>query len=663
MKKEHPNHLSAREGNANRYRTVIEETDAGYFFIDREGIIRDVNKSWVRLYKYSSAEEVVGKHFLEIQRLEDVEDAKRLVSDVIEGGAQYPTGEFSRKCRDGSIGYHTFSVGPAYQNGEIVGIEGFIIDITEHKNAENALFESQERYRKLFDTMGEGVVLIDAEGNILEANRSAENILGLMRSEIESRNYVGSEWEIIRPDGSPMPAEEMAGPKAMNERRPVKDVVMGVRRPDGAVSWISVSATPLLGEDGELEGVVSTFTDITERRQAELSRLKSEEEKKRIEEQLYQAQKMESVGRLAGGVAHDFNNILTSVMGYAELLKMEFDDSATNAGQAVDIILKGARRAADLTQKLLGFARHGKYNPVPLDLNEVLGETMDMLAKIFEMSIDVTSDLDGQLLAVLADRSQVNQVLSNLIINARDAMPDGGTLVLKTENTYVAGRQDGLDLDSGNYVRFSISDSGIGMSPETRERIFEPFFTTKDKDRGTGLGLATVYGIVKNHRGEITVHSEPMKGTTFAVYLPASNSRITIEEPETAVPIGNASILVIDDEEQVRSVAGEMLRSAGHSVLVAASGREAIDIFRTRWSTIDAVLLDMIMPGIDGRETFRALREIDDGVKVILSSGYSQTKHAQELLGRGAAGYVQKPFSLAELTSAVSEALGTMDID
>jgi len=389
-------------------------------------------------------------------------------------------------------------------------------------------------------------------------------------------------------------------------------------------------------------------------------RRKAEEERKNLEEQFVQAQKMESIGRLAGGIAHDFNNILAVIMGYAELLTMKFKDDTKGEGKAADRIYKSVKRAGGLTYQLLGFARGGKYNPVPLKINNVIKNTIRMSEKIFEKTITVKYDFEERIKIIKADKNQFEQILTNLIINAKDAMPMGGKIIFKTENVYLDKEHisEYPEFEPGHYVKLSITDTGIGMTKVVKERAFEPFFTTKGEVKGTGLGLATVYGIVKNHNGQIYCVSEPGKGTTFTIYLPASEEEI-IEEKivKTRILRGDETILVVDDEENIREFTKEQLESIGYRVKLAGDGIEAIKIYKEKKDEIDLILLDMIMPDMAGKETFQELRKINPDVKVLLISGFSEDERAIETIDKGALGFIPKPFSLQELSESISEAL------
>ncbi len=389
-----------------------------------------------------------------------------------------------------------------------------------------------------------------------------------------------------------------------------------------------------------------------------LQRERRNEEKKKLEEQFFESQKMESIGRLAGGIAHDFNNILMGIIGNAESLARRIGDRSAIERKAAERIVTGADRAAHLTKQLLSFARGGKYHPIPLNINHAIEETIHVSEKIFEKNISVVFDFEQDIDAVEADDNQLNQVLTNLAINAKEAMPKRGTLTISTRNV---GADEELvqrypEVRPARYVKVSFADTGKGMSLEVRERIFEPFFTTKEM--GTGLGLATVYGIIKNHEGYIYCSSEPKEGTTFTFYLPASEKAVAEKKAGGAVVTGEAVILVVDDEVDVRSAFQQQLESLGYTVLLAADGIEALDVYEKRGAAIDLVLLDLIMPDMAGRETYQALKKLNPDVKVFLVSGYSNNdKAAATMIDEGALGFIQKPLKRRQLSKAVSQAL------
>jgi len=399
-------------------------------------------------------------------------------------------------------------------------------------------------------------------------------------------------------------------------------------------------------------GVAIAFHDTTEHRRAE-------EERAYLREQLAQAQRMESIGLLAGGIAHDFNNLLGGILGYASFLKTRLAETDPMY-RYVDTIERSGIRAAELTSQLLAFARGGKYDTKPVKVERIIEETLQIVGRTFDRSIEIVTRIDRSLPAIEADAGQIQQVLMNLFVNARDAMPGGGRLIIEAhsmvlDEDYAKKR---LGAKPGPYVVVSVTDTGVGMDKQTLSRVFEPFFTTKEKGKGTGLGLAVVYGIVKNHGGFIRVYSEVGEGTTFRVFLPASEKE-EVPQGEQMIPLrgGNELILVVDDEESIRTLVADVLGSYGYKVLTAKDGEEAIEIYRERYSEISLVILDMIMPKMGGHETFRKLREINRDVRAILSTGFSQNGRAQEILREGVRGFIQKPYNVQDLVLKVRKAL------
>ncbi len=375
-----------------------------------------------------------------------------------------------------------------------------------------------------------------------------------------------------------------------------------------------------------------------------------ENETKSFETQLFKSQKMESIGRLAGGIAHDFNNLICGILGHASLIKQEVDNKHPFY-ESLEIIETSSRRAAELTANLLSFAKGGKYNVEAIDLNEVLKETLKLISATFDKAIEVVFELDENLPLVDADHTHIQQIFMNLCVNARDAMPEGGRITITTHYYEQEKEYDPKlpEVRKGKYSVISVKDTGVGMDKETLSKIFEPFFTTKEKGKGTGLGLATVYGIVKKHNGYIDVRSEINKGSSFSVYFPISEkqNKVVKENIETSSISGrNELVLLIDDEQSLLNLEKRILVSHNYRVLEANSGQEALKLLRDNAGQVSLVVLDLVMPGINGYDLFKQIKELSPGSKVLLSSGNPEDGKAQKILESGANGLIQKPFEI-----------------
>ena len=513
-------------------------------------------------------------------------------------------------------------------------------DLLEERTQE--LRASQELFRRLFEGIPELVIVRDGTGLILQVNHYAEELLNWPQGELDGKSVT----ELLSVDTSPSFSKLWQEPVAEARRF---EAIFQTR--DGRILDVEVNDRPFEFQGRQV--VLSVARDISDRKYAE-------DERQRLEVQLFQAQKMEAIGRLAGGVAHDFNNLLTGIMGCANILRVERAGDAF-VMETSETIQSASERAADLTQRLLGFARRGKYQEIHVDLHGTIQDVLRLLSHTLDKNISLEQSLRAERAVVLGDPGQLQQVILNLAVNGRDAMPEGGTLTFET---------DVVDLDDefcrerpgavpGRYVAMAVRDTGVGIPEENRRLIFEPFFTTKDKSVGTGMGLAMVYGIVKNHGGYIGVDSVEGQGTTFRAYLPpAKTSEVPALEPaQTRVVTGTGRIMIVDDEPLVLKVGGQMLRALGYEVVCAPGGAEAVDMYREDGQHIDLVLLDMMMPGMDGRECFHALREINPDIKVILSTGFGRDGKAQELLDEGIRGFVQKPYRLAHLSVAIANVL------
>lgn len=497
------------------------------------------------------------------------------------------------------------------------------------KERESRLIESERQLRNLFERVEHAIFRLDANGGVIRINRKFDELCG---GKDRFSLLFSKERE-----------EHLLKRAASGE---LKDVEEKILDKDGNELRVLMSVYPDLDEKNNVTAYDGYFVDITE--------------KKRLEESLIQAQKLESIGMLAGGIAHDFNNILAGILGYASLLKSLTPETDKNY-RYIDIVEKSAERAANFTQQLLGFARKGKYIVAQLSVNDIVRELTGFLCETFNRKISITADVEENLPPVEGDSNQLYQAIMNLCINARDAMPNGGKLSIKTDSyrLYEEKVVDFFQIPPGEYVRINITDTGGGMTSEIKRQIFEPFYTTKDIGKGTGLGLAVVYGIVKNHGGYITVISEHGLGTTVCIYLPKAEG--TMEEQKKGEMLDwktqRGTILIIDDEEVVRDMVKDILEAHNYNVLLAHHGNEGIKIFDENKDRIALVILDMIMPEKSGKQTFQELKDMRPDVKILLCSGYGQEIYFQELFEAGASGLLQKPFQHSELIEKVKKAL------
>ena len=522
---------------------------------------------------------------------------------------------------------------------------GLFQNISERLKSEEALRQSEEKYRSILEGIEEGYFEVDLAGNFTFFNEALHKILGFTLEELlgtNNREYTSKETakKIFRVFN-----------RVYNTGRPARVLNYEITTKDGSKKILELSTSLMQDSNHKPIGFRGLARDVTEN-------LTAEKEKERMATQIRQAQKMEAIGTLAGGIAHDFNNLLMGFQGNLSLMLMEMSpdnpyfEFLTNMEDYV-------KRGSDLTRQILGFARGGKYEVKPTNLNDLLEKSSQMFGRT-KKEIMIHKRFQENPWSVEVDRGQIEQVLLNLFVNAWQAMPSGGDIYLSTEN--VTLKKEDWDkpyaLQQGQYVKISVGDSGVGMDKATLERIFEPFFTTKEVSRGTGLGLASAYGIIKNHSGMIDVTSQKGDGTTFTIYLPKSNKDFLEERPAVEKTIeGMETILLVDDEEMITDIGGKMLKKLGYRVVLAESGRKALKIFEKLHSRIDLVILDMIMPDMGGSETFDHLKAIAPDIKVLLSSGYSIDGQASQIMKRGCNGFIQKPFNLKHFSQTVREIL------
>jgi len=516
-------------------------------------------------------------------------------------------------------------------------------EIADRKRAEELLKENEERLKLMYDYAPDAYYLIDFEGTFLDGNKMSEKISGYTKEELIGKKF--HETGLLELDELTKAIDILikctqgigSGPRELI-----------LKKKDGTTVEIEISVYPIKIKNQDV--ILGIARDITERKQAAKKR-------KKLEIQLGQAQKMESIGTLASGVAHDFNNLLMSIQGKTSVMLHNLDNNHAlyNPLKNIEQLIQSG---SEVTSQLLGFAREGKLNIKPEDINKLVKNSSKMFASA-KKEIKVHRKYQKNVWAVEIDKNQINQVFLNLFINSAQAMPKGGKFYIETKNVLLDDVYVKPYLvKSGKFVKISFADTGIGMDEATLQRIFDPFFTTKDVGIGTGLGLASAYGIIKNHNGIINAYSEKGAGSTFNIYLPATDKKVIEDiQPKDQIKKGTQTILFIDDEQRVMEAGKDMLEFLGYQVMSAASGKEAIETYRKENKIIDLVILDMILPEMDGSEIYGRLKDINSTVKVLLSSGFAQNEQAMQILEKGCNGFIQKPFTLEQLSQKVSEIL------
>ncbi|MFO7560096.1 MAG: PAS domain S-box protein [Desulfobacterales bacterium] len=614
--------LKAMEESEERFRTLLKASFGG-IGIHEKGLILDANHGLTALTGYEH-DELIGMNGL----LLIAEKWRDMVMEKIVTGYDKPyDAEGLRK--DGSI-YPLEIKGKAIPyHGRTVRVTEFR-DITERKNVEDALKESDERHRILSEVTMEGIIFHE-NGMAIDINNSFSRMFDYRHSEIIGTNFVE---QLVAPEDKEKVYQNIEA------RGELPFEIMMIKK-DGTIFPVEIEARNVEYKKKFIR--VASVRDISDR--------------KRTEERLIQLQKMEAIGTLAGGIAHDFNNLLGGILGNVGLLKINIPDE-NPAFKKILTIEKIVQRGANLARQLLGFARGGKYQITPINPNLLVQETLEMYGRTSK-NIQLHTDFQKDVWIIEGDRNQIEQVVLNLFINAADSMPEGGSIYIDTKNTFlseIAAKQHMGE--PGNYVTITVRDTGHGMDKETRAKIFDPFFTTKEPSKGTGLGLSSAYGIIKNHNGHIDVYSEPGKGSIFKVFLPVSEKETTVQKGAVYKFLeGDETVLLVDDEYDFRDAGEEMLRVMGYKVITAKNGKQAVEIFSSMPDKIDLVILDMIMPVMGGGETFDHLKKIRSDIKVMLSSGYSTDSEASEILARGCNSFIQKPFGMIELSQKLRETL------
>jgi PAS domain S-box-containing protein len=625
------------QATANRLQAILDNAPVGIVVGTRDYRFVEPNAAFQRMVGYS-AEELKQMDREALTHPDDIARNAELVDGLMQGKLKNYELEKRYVLKDGKMIWIR-SIGTRLDDEHELSI---IEDITERKRTEQVLAESEERLRTIVELAPDGIFVVSNQGQLLAVNQAACKQLGYTRGQLLQLKIS----DFISPRFAQRVAARLRGqvPDGSYESAHI--------RADGVEVPVELSVTKILfhGQPAFL-GITRDTSD----------RKRAEEQRKKLEQQLRQAQKMESLGRLAGGIAHDFNNLLMVIQSYTELLE-ESLPAHDRLRRNTQEIMKAADRAASLTRQMLAFSRKQILSPVVLDLNAVIRETATMLRRLIGEDIDLRVSPAESLWAVEADSDQIAQVLMNLCVNARDAMPQGGTLTIATGNATVAeGGIGGQEYASpGDYVWLSVTDTGAGISKELQGRIFDPFFTTKEVGKGTGLGLATVYGIVKQSGGHVLVDSEVGQGACFTIYLPRVKRAVAAAMPAKAhvQPRRTGMILVAEDEEALREAMCDYLRSLGYTVLGASSGKEALSAVSEHEGHIDLLITDLVMPKMSGRELAQMLGSLRPDLKTIYMSGYTDDEGLRDGIHEQGATFLQKPFSLGTLARKVCETLG-----
>lgn len=606
--------------------------------IDKDEINRYKSPNIEKLFGWKP-DELVGTSTWDNIHPEDLSSIQAFFFDLLKTPNMAGKVECRYKRKDGEYRWIEFNAINLLDDEDIQGVLGNYHDITNRRLAEQSLRESEARFKALHNASFGGIAIHD-KGVILECNQGLSDITGYPLEELIGMNGLLLISEKTR---------DMV----------IQNIISGYEKPYEAVGLkkngeeypIRLEARNIPYK-GKMVRTVE-FRDITENKQ-------SEAEREKLQLQLIQAQKIESIGRLAGGVAHDFNNILGAIIGYAELGLAKLDESSP-IYHNLEEILKAAIRSADITRQLLAFARQQTVVPKALDLNETIKSMLNMLRRLIGEDLELSWMPGVGVWPVKIDPSQIDQIMTNLCVNARDAIEDVGKITIQTQNITISNdsHEKWTELNPGDHVLLSVSDNGKGMSPEVLEKLFEPFFTTKDINKGTGLGLSTVYGIVKQNNGVIKVSSEPGIGTSFTIILPrhhGQNDPVTWESPSKA-PNGNETILLVEDEPSILEMTREMLETYGYTVLPANSPADAIDIAQKKDKNIHLVITDVIMPDMNGKELVKSLLTLCPGIKHLFMSGYTADVISSRGILNDGLQFIQKPFSSSDLSIAVRKAL------
>ena len=611
-----------------RFRLLSKASFEGIGIVEK-GVIIEANKQMSEMFGYGH-HELIG---MEVMNLVAPE-SRDLVIQNIKSGYQEPYEHLAVK-KDGSIVHVEVRASTIPYKGRMVRATA-INDMTERKKAEEALRESEEKYRILYENANDAICVAQDE-MVKFPNPRTEDITGYSKEELVKMPFTN----LIHPEDRAMVLERHK--KRLAGEKPPPTYSFRITNKEGEERWVQLN-TVLIDWEG---------------RPASLNFLRDMTQQRKLEAQLIQAQRMESIGTLAGGIAHDFNNLLSPIMVYSEMGMMELP-SDSPIQQNLTNIYKSGERARDLVKQILTFARKGETEKAPIKISSIVKERIKLLRSTIPSTIEINYDLKAKQDIVLGDRTQMDQIVMNLCTNAVHAMPERGMLEIRTSIEFIGPDELELytDLNPGQYLRLSVSDTGSGISPDVMDNIFEPYFTTKDPDKGTGMGLAVVHGIVKGYSGDITVESEVGKGTTVHVLLPLIESEVSItEEVKTQVPTGSEHILLVDDEKIIIEVIQGMLERLGYEVTARTSSIEALEAFRHKTAVFDLVITDMTMPNMTGKELARELMCIRPDIPIILCTGFSEQIDEGRAKEIGISAFVMKPIVIHDIANKIRDVL------
>lgn len=628
-----------------RLAAIVDSSQDAILSKNLEGIVTAWNRAAEHMYGYS-ATEMIGRHVSRIIPPHLVGESDFILGEVLEGRpvAAYDT---ERLAKDGSLVAVSVAVSPMLDgSGTVIGASTIARDIRERKKAE----AERTLMQQLVEQSADAIIAVDSRERISTWNPAAEVMFGFTAAEAVGRLA----REVVIADD---PAEQVEVTSAVFSERQTLRYEARRRRRDGAELVADISIAPLADPSGAPAGAVVTVRDVTAAHEAEAAIQHAAERETQLRTELEQARRLESVGQLAGGIAHDFNNLLAVILNLAVFVADALPPESEARADAEEIE-QTARRAATLTRQLLIFSRRGVIQPEIFDPADVLAGLNNFLRRALGELVDLEVETDQDPWNVEMDRGQLEQVIVNLAVNARDAMPDGGRLIVGIRNTVVddAFARTRVGLEPGRYVTLTVSDTGVGMPPEVKQRVFEPFFTTKPAGQGTGLGLATVYGIVTDAGGRVTVYSEEGQGTAVHVYLPATAAKAGERVRDAAAPPGGGErILVVEDAPDVRMICARILRRAGYDVKTAGDASEALEVLRS--AQVDLVLTDVVMPHTTGTSLAAQLRKDRPNAKVLYMSGYSHRMLDNAELDSRNSSFIEKPFTAADLQTRIRELL------